>query len=89
MKSYCAKCKAEVDENIKECTCGCKMFIYGENIEFKDGILTCKCGSDSFVFNAHIDYKEKSDNKYSCKKCGETFGIETYRREEDMWMWED
>lgn len=86
-KSYCMNCKKEVEENIKECECGSKFFVYGYKFTLgKNGII-CNCGSDKFTRNMHMNYVDKSVNNYVCIKCKNSIGTEYYRNEEDMYMY--
>jgi hypothetical protein len=84
--SYCIKCEKEVDDEIKQCKCGCKMFVYGNRGEFSiddEGNVICKCGSKKFKRNMHLDYTGKAVNNYTCMECGTPVSTESYRDEEE------
>lgn len=88
--SYCMKCRKEVDKDIEQCECGCKMFAFGENGDFKfnkEGNIVCKCGSEKFIRGSHIDYSNKAVNNYICLNCNTFIGTESYRNEEDPMYW--
>lgn len=85
--SYCMKCKREVDDEIKQCECGCKMFVYGNRGEFSindKGNVICKCGNETFKKDMHLDYTDKAVNNYTCMKCGTHVSTESYRDEMEV-----
>lgn len=88
-KSLCMQCKTEVNDEVKECECGCVTFVYGENFSFDNHDVICNCGNKSFNRVMHMDYKDKYANNYSCSNCKNAIGVESYRTGEDKMLWED
>ena len=90
MISYCLTCKKEVSDETSKCECGGTCFVYGNKFHFdKDNNVTCNCGEKKFKTTQHMDMTNKAITNYVCTKCGNVFGVESYRTGEDLWMWED
>ncbi len=86
-KSYCMKCKKEVGEEITQCECGSRSFVFGANLLFEDDQIKCKCGNTKFKNTMHMDFTNKAVSNYVCG-CGNVIGTEYYRSEEEMMYWE-
>ena len=88
-KSYCVKCKKEVNQNVKKCKCGGERFAFGETLKVTDGKITCQCGCSSIKRGMHTDYTDKYVESGACSNCGKAIGIEAYRDNESMMFWGD
>jgi len=86
-KSYCAKCKQEVPNDIKEHACGCRVFLFGNLKLRNDGNLGCACGNDKMKFCSHVDFTDKATWTYQCTQCGAVIGKEYFRDAEDIAYW--
>lgn len=86
-KSYCMKCKKEVDENVTKCECNSVSFVYGDDFHFEDKDVVCDCGSKNFKSSIHMDYSDRGVNNYICSSCSNPIGVETYRKPEDAFLW--
>ena len=88
-KSYCLNCSKEVNNNIQECKCGSRSFVYGSHFKVIDKNVICDCGSKTFNRNMHMDFTDKHIDNYSCKSCNNPIGLEVYRSPEERFLWED
>lgn len=87
-KSYCAKCKQEVSNDIKEHDCGCRIFLYGSiKPDEEKGFVCSECGNAMMKFASHLDCTDKAVTTYTCTKCGAAIGKEYFRDAEDMAYW--
>ena len=83
-KSYCKRCLKEVGEKVKECSCGHRTFVYGENFSIDTRGPLCNCGNRFFKLNIHMNYTDKSVYNYSCTDCNNPIGVEYNKTEEDI-----
>ena len=83
----CMLCDKEVDENIKQCDCGCKSFVYGNVKKIENKNYCSVCGENSFTRYMHIDYSDKALNFYECEKCGNRIETIYYRSEKELLLW--
>lgn len=79
-KVFCRKCKKDLSDidNLNECECGSKDFIYGKTVVATDKGFRCSCGNELFKMVAHVDMTSRHISTYACEKCGESISTETY-----------
>lgn len=88
-KSYCMKCKNEVNKDTQRCECGGKFFAYGDKFHLGEKGIVCDCGNDKFKSNMHMDFNDKAVTGYVCTQCSNPISTESYRDEEDLMYWMD
>lgn len=77
---YCMKCKQENPQDREICDCGSRTFIFGDNIEYKDGEFKCDCGCvlGRFKFSNHVNMNPIYNTTYRCGDCTKFVGIQSY-----------
>lgn len=79
-KVFCMKCKKDLSdiENLKECECGSKDFVYGDTVIKKEKGFGCSCGATQMKNVAHINMNPTYISTYECSGCGAKISTETY-----------
>lgn len=79
-KVFCRKCKKDLSDidNLNECECGSKGFIYGKTVVATDKGFKCNCGCEKVEMVAHFNMNPKYISTYKCHDCGATISTETY-----------
>lgn len=79
-KVYCMKCGKDLTgiENMEQCECGSKDFIYGETVVKTEKGFACKCGSEQMEKCVHINMNPKYITTYKCCGCGARISTEVY-----------
>lgn len=79
-KVFCLRCKKDLSgiENLKECECGSRSFVYGHTLTKTEDRLGCSCGSNQMEKIGHLNMNPTYISTYKCCKCGATISQEIY-----------
>lgn len=79
-KVFCMECQKDLSniENLSECECGGRNFIYGFTVVKTEGGFACSCGSTQMKQTSHINMNPTYISTYQCCGCDANISTETY-----------
>ena len=79
-KVFCMDCGKDLTgiENMEQCECGSKNFIYGNTVVKTEKGFACECGFEQMEEVAHINMAPKYITTYQCCGCNSSISTEVY-----------
>ena len=76
---FCMVCGNPNPPDRAICACGGRNFVFGNDFTYENKEVVCRCGSnDQFRMSFHMNANPIYTKNYSCAKCGNVIGMQTY-----------